>query len=282
VTGPAECELPHAATTANGWNGGALFKTAANDDVDLGLLASPRNTEPTADNVDMMLASLVQALTAELPQPPVVTPVDAPALANATIGRAVTFTADDGRHAEVRAYYTHHWIVVSLAKSPRGDAVAAAFLASLQLRPLPRQRVVFDVADVARVEVPASAWPFDAGNENTPRIRVDSWYLVPDHTAIVGVRAFDDEGVCARMRLATPTELGPLVDTTFYQGELTSTSSHHTDRGVYYETVREDGSVMAANAVCVEPLVVQVIGLADAAHDPRALVEELAATIAPR
>jgi hypothetical protein len=247
----------------------------------LALIVEPRVIPLDVEAMDKLLDSAVAGLAPDAKR----TSIEVPAMSGASVARGFAFTTPDGGSGVIRGYYTSSWLVAIIAGGrlvgdpARPDEPAGkAFLASLQLRPLPSGMVPLPLVDGAVVDVPATVW--DAGALPGDEVaRFAKWWVVAERRAALGVRVLDAGDLCTRIRLTTPTELGQLVDATFLGDGLTSDLAVHVERGAYFEAV-EGHQALASSVVCLDPVIVQVVAVGDPPTEPlKALVEEIAATV---
>lgn len=278
---PMAIVFPAGATISRVDTGTLAMFTDERDRGVLGVIVMPRTTTPTTIELDTMLDQMVSGLATDS----VRTSIDIPPIHGATVSRGMTFTTPDGGSGEMRGYYGYKWVIAVLAGGRRVDdparpdhPVGKAFLASLQLRPPAPGRVPLALVDGAAIEIPATAWPAPMP-EDEDATRLSKWYVVADRDAAIAIRVADAKDTCTRIRLATDTELGPLVDSVFLT-DFTSTKVIHVDNGAYFEVV-EPTRAMVSRVVCVDPLLIQILALGDRAEQLHALVDELAATVTP-
>jgi hypothetical protein len=276
---PMAIEFPAGATLSRVDTDTIAMFTDGRDRGILAVVVVPSANPTSAAELDKLLDAMISGFVADS----VRTAIDIAPLHGATVARGLTFTTPDGGAGEMRGYYAYDWIVAVIAGGRRVDdparpdhPVGKAFLASLQLRPLPPGRVPLALVDGATIEIPASSWPAaPPGGEDATRL--SKWYIVPDRGVAIAVRVVDARDTCNRIRLATDAELGPLIDAVFLT-DLTSTKVTHVDNGAYFE-VAEPDRAMVSRVVCKDPLLVQVIVMGAKTVPLQAVVDELAGTV---
>lgn len=177
----------------------------------MALVAEPRTDAPDGPRIEALLHSLVKGIASDAG----IQPAPAPTLAGASASAAIAFTTPDGGAGVARGYFANHWLfaVVVGARSPeaatRPDKPgAAAFLASLAIKPLATGVQKHALADGGSVELPASAWSTGV-RPPEDGVRSETVYLAADRGVWLGIRELEMRDRCDYLKGATA---GPADD----------------------------------------------------------------------